>query len=254
MADHDTYYGGTDAPLGINQLRGGQPNVGQAERWLSAIAGGALATVGVRRGGVIGTLATVAGAALVARGAAGQDPVKRVFTSSPAERALAGEKGWPTAATAGFGVTINKPRQELYDFWRDFTNLPKFMENVTAIEVHDHTHSTWHVKGPGGMTAKWDSVITQEEPGHKYQWDSPTGDVRNAGWVTFKDAPGGRGTEVRLTIAYVPPMGQFGRIAAKVARREPAIQARMDLKRFKMLMETGEVSTAKLNPTATNAA
>lgn len=104
MATEDIYYGGTDAPLSVNQLRGGQPNVTGPERWLSMLAGGSLAAVGVRRGGVIGTLATVAGAALVARGAVGQDPVKRVFTPSPVERELAKKYGWSTVATAGSKV------------------------------------------------------------------------------------------------------------------------------------------------------
>ncbi len=254
MATDTPYYGGTDAPLSESQLRGGAPNVTGGEKWLSILAGGALAAVGFRRGGPVGVLAIAAGSAIASRGIAGNDPVKRLFQPTPLERKIAERRGWKTAATAGSGVTIGvKSRQELYDYWRDFRNLPKFMDNLDAVDVIDDKRSVWHVKGIGGHVMKWNSVVTEEVPGHSYKWESE-GEIRNAGSVEFRDGPGGRGTEVRLGVEYEPPLGQFGRIAAKVARREPAIQARMDLKRFKMLMEAGEVSTGKINPRATNAA
>jgi len=254
MATDDYYFGGTDAPLSPTQLKGGAPNVTGGEKWLSIVAGGALAAVGARRGGAVGVLAIVAGSAIASRGIAGNDPVKRLFQPSPVEKTIAARRGWKTAATAGFAVSIGgKSREELYAFWRDFTNLPKFMENLDAVEVLDDKRSVWHVKAPGGRSIQWTSTVTEEVPGHSYKWES-AGDVRNAGSVEFRDGPVGRGTEVRLGIKYEPPFGQFGRIAAKWMRHEPAIQARMDLKRFKMLMEAGEVSTAKINPAASNAA
>lgn len=246
------YYGGTDAPLSQHELRGGNPNVTGAEAWLSVLGGGTLATWGVKRGGALGVLATIAGSALVARGSRGQDPIKRAFTPSAVEDNIAKKHGWSTAATAAAGVSINKPREELYTYWRTFEHLPKFMKNLDSIEVLDDKQQIWRVKGPGGRTFSWRSTITQETPGHIYHWVSE-GDIRNAGSVEFRDAPKGHGTEVVLQIAYEPPLGQFGRIAAKVIRMEPQIQARMEMKRFKMMMEAGEVSTAKLNVRATNA-
>lgn len=252
MTDNATYYGGTDAPLSDHELRGGNPNVTGGERWLSILAGGTLATYGVKRGGPLGILAAFAGSALVARGARGQDPLKRAFTSSAVDEKIATKQGWSTAATAAAGVSINKPREQVYAFWRDFNNLPRIMKNLDSVEVLDDKHQIWRVKGPGGRTFQWRSTITQETPGHVYHWVSE-GDIKNAGSVEFRDAPKGHGTEVALQIAYEPPLGQFGRIAAKFARTEPQIQARMELKRFKMMMESGEISTARLNPTATNA-
>lgn len=237
-----SYYGGTDAPLSPTQLKGGQPNVTGGERWISILVGGTVATWGAKRGGALGAIAAVTGGALIARGATGQGPVKRLFQPTPYERKVADEQGWSTAATAGSKVSINRPRQEVYDFYRRFSNLPKFMENVESIEEIDDMRSHWRVKAPGGQTVEWTSTIVEDVPGEKLVWQSE-GTPRNAGTMLFKDGPGGRGTEVGVTIAYEPPFGQFGRIAAKLSRVEPAVQARQDLKRFKMLMETGEVAT-----------
>jgi len=144
----------------------------------------------------------------------------------------------------GKTVTINKTRQELYDFWRDFANLPQFMDNVLSIVQLDSRRSHWAVKGPAGRTVEWTSVITEDRPGEMIAWASEEGaDVPNSGRIDFRDAPGGRGTWVTATILYDPPAGIIGKVIAKMFQREPAIQARRDLRRFKQLMETGEIAT-----------
>jgi uncharacterized membrane protein len=141
-------------------------------------------------------------------------------------------------------VTINRPRQELYDFWRDFSNLPRVMENVAGIECADATRSTWTVKAPAGRTVSWDAVVTREEPGELIEWQSAEGSqVRNSGRIEFRDA-GPRGTIVRATIAYDPPGGIIGDLIARLFQRAPALQAQRDLRRFKQYMETGEISTS----------
>lgn len=141
-------------------------------------------------------------------------------------------------------VTINRSAGELFDFFRDFRNLPHFMENVVRIEVRDDRHSHWVVKAPAGKTVEWDATVTAEEPGRSISWQSDDGaDVPNSGKIDFVEA-GARGTVVTATIAYDPPAGPVGKIIAKLFQREPAIQARRDLRRFKQLMETGEVATA----------
>jgi uncharacterized membrane protein len=143
-------------------------------------------------------------------------------------------------------VTINRPREELYAFWRDFSNLPRFMENIESIEVRDAARSHWRVKAPAGKTVEWDSIVTKEEPGRLIVWESAEGaDIKNAGQVEFKDAPAGRGTEVHATIVYEPPGGRFGEFVAKLFQKDPGIEARRDLKRFKQLMEAGEIATTK---------
>lgn len=145
----------------------------------------------------------------------------------------------------GQTVTINRPRAELYAYWHDFTQLPSFMDNVESVEVIDDKRSHWVVKAPGGGTVEWDAVITDERDGTMIAWASTEGaDVPNSGRIDFVDAPGGRGTVVTATILYAPPAGLIGKVIAKMFQREPAIQARRDLRRFKQLMETGEIATA----------
>ncbi|MES2021449.1 MAG: SRPBCC family protein [Pseudomonadota bacterium] len=144
----------------------------------------------------------------------------------------------------GRAVTINRPRAELFAYFRDFTNLAHFMENVERIDVIDAKRSHWVVKAPGGRTVEWDALITDEVEGEYLAWASqPGADVANSGRIDFRDA-GARGTVVTATLLYDPPYGVVGRLIAKLFQREPAIQARRDLRRFKQLMETGEVATA----------
>jgi uncharacterized membrane protein len=147
-------------------------------------------------------------------------------------------------ALVGRTVTINRPRAELYAFWRDFSNLPTFMDNVVRIDVVSDTRSHWVVRAPGGKTVEWDALVTEQNDGELIAWTSAEGaDVPNSGRIEFRDA-GERGTIVTATIAYDPPGGAVGKIIAKLFQREPAIQARRDLRRFKQLMETGEVATS----------
>ena len=140
-------------------------------------------------------------------------------------------------------VTINRPAAELYAYWRDLSNLPTFMDNVVSIaSTGDRSH--WVVKAPGGKTVEWDARITEEQPNELLAWTSEEGaDVANSGRIEFRDA-GARGTVVTATIAYDPPAGVVGKLVAKIFQREPAIQARRDLRRFKQLMETGEIATS----------
>jgi len=158
---------------------------------------------------------------------------------------LADGKG---SSVVGRAVTIGKPAAELYAYFREFARLPTFMENVERIDVLDATRSHWVVKAPGGRTVEWTARITAEEEGRLIEWTSEEGaDVANSGRVEFRDA-GARGTVVVATIAYDPPGGIIGKAIAMLFQREPAIQARRDLRRFKQLMETGEIATPAMNP------
>ena len=147
----------------------------------------------------------------------------------------------------GRAVTINRPLPELFAYWRDFTNLPTFMDNVASVSPIDDRRSHWVVKAPGGKTVEWDSVITEESENSFIAWASePGADVENSGRIDFRDA-GARGTIVTATISYDPPAGAVGKLIAKMFQREPAIQARRDLRRFKQLMEAGEIATGARN-------
>ena len=144
----------------------------------------------------------------------------------------------------GRSVTINRPRHELYAYWRDFTRLSTFMDNVVRVDITGDRTSHWVVKAPGGGTVEWDAIITEERPDELIAWASAEGaEVPNSGRIDFRDA-GDRGTVVTATILYDPPAGIIGKVIAKMFQREPAIQARHDLRRFKQLMETGEIATA----------
>jgi uncharacterized membrane protein len=165
---------------------------------------------------------------------------KRSDAVDRATQELVEPKGDALTARA---VTINRPRSELFAFWRDFGNLAIFMDNVVRIDVLGEKRSHWVVKAPGGKTVEWDSTITEERDGEFIAWASEEGaDVPNSGRIDFRDA-GARGTVVTATILYDPPGGAIGKIIAKMFQREPAIQARRDLRRFKQLMETGEIAT-----------
>ena len=150
-------------------------------------------------------------------------------------------------AITGRAVTINRPVAEVFATFRDFSNLPEFMENVERIDLLDARRSHWVVKAPGGRTVEWNALVTAERPDELIEWTSEEGaDVPNSGRVTFR-AVEGRGTVVTATILYDPPGGVVGKFIAKMFQREPAIQARRDLRRFKQFMETGEVATSSKN-------
>ncbi|MCT8266292.1 SRPBCC family protein [Afifella sp. JA880] len=166
----------------------------------------------------------------------------RESVRSEAEKGTA-EEGY---ALAGRTFTVDRPREELYAFWRDFSNLPRFMENIEEVRVADETRSHWVVRGPAGESVEWDAIITEDEPGRRFSWESTEGAmIRNRGTVEFLDGPAGRGTWVRATIAYDPPGSALGKWVAKLFQAEPKLQVRRDLRRFKQLMETGEVSTSR---------
>ena len=151
----------------------------------------------------------------------------------------------------GRTVSINRSRQELYDFWRDFRNLPLFMENIESVTILESNRSHWKVRGPAGSDFEWDSMITEDVPGELIAWRSvEDARIQNSGRVEFRDSANGRGTIVSVTIAYDPPAGKLGKAFAKIFRREPKIQARQELRRFKQLMETGELPTAAMTPEA----
>ena len=157
-----------------------------------------------------------------------------------------GEKG----ALIGHSVTIARSRQEIYERWRDFARFPDFMDNVRSVERVDDTVSRWTIEAPGGTTVELLTEITHDVPGERIAWRSVEGSaIVTAGEALFLDAAPGRGTVVRLVLTYAPPAGGLGKLVAKIFQREPSIQARRDLRRFKQLLETGEV-TVNASPSA----
>lgn len=224
-------------------------NVPRNERIVTGVAGALLGAWGIHHGGVSGLIGAAAGAVLLARSVTGHCPMYAQYGTGDEERELAQRQGWTTAATVTATVTIAKPRDVLYRHWRDLTNFGDLMSHVERVEVIDERRSHWVVNAPMGQTIEFDSTLTEDIEGRRIAWEAEeSAAVRNCGWVEFRDAPGDRGTEVRLFIAYEPPGGELGRIAARFLREEPGHQARDDLQKFKQLMETGQVSTSQNRP------
>ena len=190
----------------------------------------------------LGTAALILGTALVSTRRQHQLARIRSYPdSAPPHARRAGEGG---LVLTGNAVRINKPRQELYAFWRDFANLPRFMENVQAVRALGDGGSEWTIAGPAGTSVTLRTAVTEEREGALIAWQSlPGSEIEAEGRVIFRDAPGGRGTIVEARVAYRPPAGELGRWIAKLFEREPDVQGRRELRRFKMLMETGEIAT-----------
>lgn len=143
-------------------------------------------------------------------------------------------------------VAIDRSREELYSFWRKFENLPRFMRHLESVRDAGQNRSHWVAKGPAGTSFQWDAEIVDDRPSELISWRSlPGADVENSGSVRFEEAPGNRGTFVRVKMEYQPPGGFFGATIAKMFGEEPEIQVQRDLYRFKQVMETGQVTTTE---------
>jgi uncharacterized membrane protein len=196
------------------------------------------------------TLPLVLGMALLIGGAVALDSRTRLqrrrLHRHPDDAPVTAKRTLPgPRAVTGNAVTINRSRNEVYGFWRDVSNLPRFMENVRSVETEADGRGRWRIAGPAGTTVELVTEITEDREGELLAWRTVEGsDVEASGSVTFSDAPGGRGTIVRAQVAYLPPGGEIGRWIAKAFQREPKLQGRRELKRLKMLMETGEIATS----------
>jgi uncharacterized membrane protein len=146
-------------------------------------------------------------------------------------------------------VTINRPSDEVYRFWRDFGNLPRFMHHLESVRTDGDGRSHWTAKGPAGRSVQWDAEITEEQPNRMIAWRTVDGTkVPNSGRVRFLPLANGRGTEVRVELEYAPPGGGVGKAVAKLFGEEPMQQVKDDLRRFKQVIETGEVVRSDGSP------
>lgn len=213
-------------------------SMSDAERWGSLITGGALVLMGLRDRSLRGALMTVAGGGLAYHGATSQRGIKDTVTD-----AVGKSKGIRVEKS----VTIsNKSPEELYRFWHNFENLPTFMQHLKSVTVINETRSHWVANAPLGNSVEWDAEIINDQENQLIAWASVEGaDVDNSGFVRFKPAPEGRGTEVKVVIEYEIPGGALSAAIAKLFGEEPEQQIGDELRRFKMLMETGEIATTK---------
>ncbi|MCC9166808.1 YgaP-like transmembrane domain [Pontibacter harenae] len=220
-----------------------QINVGTTERIISALGGALLTYYGLKKLDTAGIAMAVAGGALLFRGATGYCPVNEV-----AGRDTADSESILIQITRS--LTIRKPRAEVYQYWRRLENLPNFMEHLQDVRQLGPKRSHWVAKVPGGVgTVEWDADIIQEEENTLLAWQSlPNSTIDNAGEVRFMDAPQDRGTVVQAIISYRPPVGSVGGLAAKMMNPLFEQMVQEDLRRFKRLLETGEIPIIEGQP------
>jgi uncharacterized membrane protein len=216
-----------------------QPEASEVERWASLIGGGAMVLMGLRQGSLRGALTALAGGGLLYQGATKQSTIQKAQEAIGLNQPIKVEKT----------VTINKSAEELYRFWHDFENLPTFMKHLKSVKVYNEKRSHWIANAPLDNTVEWDADILEDRENEFISWASVEGaDVDNSGFVRFKKAPGDRGTEVKVVLEYNPPGGALAATVAKLFGEEPEQQIGDELRRFKMLMEAGEIATTEGQP------
>lgn len=233
QASHEFQPRGTD---------GSVLNVGQTERLVSVGLGSFLLSSGLHnlfRHPIKGLLQTAIGGALLYRGATGHCPVVASITK---DRTV----GHTPAINIRTGLIVNKPRQEVYNFWRKLENLPLFMKHLANVTEIDEKHSHWEAEIPGGIgKVKWNAEIVKEEEGSMIGWQSiPNSMINNAGKVQFRDALGGEGTELDVVITYHAPAGELGAGLAKTLNPMLEKMVRQDIMNFKEYIETKHVSSS----------
>lgn len=231
-----------------NALAGGEVNVGQVERWASMFGGGFLAGAGLKKGGLGGAVMGLAGAILLHRGATGHCNVYGALGIDTAAGGTAAPARQPAATRVDTheggvrveaSITVNRMAEELYAYWRDFSQAPSFMDRIISVRVLDERTSHWTAEGPRGRTWEWTSEVTDDVPGRRIAWRTlPGSDLPNSGSVEF--TPGRPGeTTVRHTLQFDPPGGVVGQAIASAFHDVPEKMVHDDLRRFKTLMEAG---------------
>ncbi len=228
-------------PESTGNRQGDAASMSDAERWSSLIGGGALVLMGLKDRSLRGALMALAGGGLAYHGAMREKGLKdTVADAAGAKQEIRVEKS---------ATIANKSPEELYNYWHNFENLPTFMKHLKCVTVINETRSHWIANAPLGNSVEWDAEIIRDEPNHLIAWASVDGaDIENSGFVRFQPGPPGRGTEVKVVMEYSPPGGAVTAAIAKLFGEEPEQQIGDDLRRFKMLMEAGEIATTEGQP------
>lgn len=223
-----------------------RPNIGSTERTLSAFAGAGLIAHALSRRTLPSVLLAAVGVELLRRGLTGSS---HLFDSL---RASTAPNDGGTALPRDFyergiqveeAITIQRPASVVYAFWRNFENLPRFMSHLQSVTVHDDRRSHWVAQGPAGTSVYWDAEVINEKQDAMIAWTTTGGTVDHRGSVRFQPATGGRGTEIKVVLDYLPPAGKLGHAIAKLFHKDPQSQIRDDLRRLRALLEVGDVPT-----------
>jgi uncharacterized membrane protein len=219
-------------------------NMSDTDRWIASLVGGAMIGFGIMRRRWDSAVFALIGGGITYIGVRGNSPIYQALGANTAV------EGQPVLVERS--ITIGMAPQELYNFWRNFENLPQFMAHLEDVTVQNNTRSHWVAKGPASTQFEWDAEITQDQPNELIGWRSlPGADVQNQGTVRFQPAPGNRGTVVRVTMQYDPPAGPLGAAIAKLFGEEPNVQVDGDLRRLKQMLEAGEIATIEGQPSGT---
>jgi len=225
-------------------------NVGEVERWASAVGGGLLIAHGLRRGTFGGLALAVLGGMLAHRGYTGHCQAYEALNIDTSGKRRADEdedihKGVLVKHT----TTIHRTPMEVYDFVKDPANHHRYMGHVESVTADQDGTYHWAIKGPMGMTWRFRSRHINEDPGHLVAWKSlPGGDLDNAGAIRLVPTFDGRGTEVTMEINFEPPAGSVGLALGKILGHDPDVQVRENLGRLKSLLEAGEIATTQGQP------
>src|SRR5688572_18829012 len=218
-------------------------NVGRIERVASAIGGGALVGYAITNRTKTGIALGLLGAGLLYRGATGQCEAYRSLGINTAEDVPSEDVARDVHIEKA--ITVSSTPKELFRFWRDYENLPRFMEDLESVTELDETRSHWVANGPGGKKVEWDAEIYNEKENELIAWRSlPGADITNAGSVHFEEAPG-HGTYIKVVLNYNPPGGKAAALFAKLFGKEPGQLVEHNLRRLKQLIETGEIPTTE---------
>lgn len=237
--------------FGNSNLRHETKSVSNLQRSISILGGSTIVLLGVRRPSVAGLLLTLTGGGLIHFGVTGYCVAYPRLHKNAA--AINDEENVARDVHVEKSITINRDAQELYAFWRRFENLPQIMRHLESVNTIDELRSHWVAIGPAGKRFEWDAEIYNEKPNELIAWRSlPEADIVNAGSVRFEPLESGRGTRVRVVANFNFPGGRLTALAAKPFGIEPGQMIEDDLRRFKQLIETGEIATTDGQPTGVN--
>lgn len=214
-------------------------NVGPTERVISMGLGGCLLSYSLS-GERVGPLSLLASGFLLYRGVSGNCPLSQAISSTRSHGKQAAVMPAREGIRLEHAVIIKRPAMMLYRYWRNLSQLPRFMPNLKEV-TESGNRSHWVAKGPLGMSIEWDAELIRDTQYELIAWRSlPGSDIDTAGSVHFRQASGNRGTEVRVNLKFDPPAGKIGTAVLKAFGPDPERQLRDDLNRFKHIMETGK--------------
>lgn len=231
-------------------------NVGEKERLVSAVLGGALLAACPTRARWTQLPLALAGAGLLFRAASGHCGLYKALGLSSCDghhQVGCGSANLTREVRAQQTVTINAMPMRVYEFWRDLHNMPLFSENILSVTETGQGISHWVARAHGldGHNIRWNAVLVDDQTNRRIEWRTDeNSDFQHHGTVTFHPAPGGRGTEVKVAMRYQILGGKLGQSLARLIGEEPGQQIRADLLRLKQLLEAGEVPTAAIAPGA----